>query len=394
MERLYLPIGGPLCISGTPLYDAGIPMTWARVRNHLISVLGISAVFLVLWPFYSQIDSVTAAGLLLLVVLFAAIRLGTGPAMSASVLGVAYLNFFYLSEFDLRLAATDELVALAVFFLTSVMVGQLSARLQRRAVEAQNQEQKITRLYEELQSAFERNTALEADRRAEQFKAALLDAVAHDLRTPLTSIKAAGSALLQAQSHPAGETRELLEIVVEESDRLNHFIEDMIELARLERAVAGVEVSTEPMEEIISAAVARAKPLLAGHRVSVQCSPNLRPVACDGRAVSQVIFSLLENAAKYSPLGSEITVSAGGDEQAVRIAVEDEGAGILPEFREKIFEKFVRYRVDLNTTRPGLGLGLAIAKKIVEAHEGEIRIEDRDSGRGSRFVFTLPTRAA
>src|SRR5262245_29020519 len=314
---------------------------FGRIRNYLISALGTSAVFLILWPFYDRIDSVTAAGLLLLVVLFAAVRLGTGPAMLASCLAVAYLNFFYLPDFDLRLAATDELVALAVFLFTSVMVGQLSSRLQRRAIEAQTQEQKITRLYKELQSAFEKNTALEAERRAEQFKAALLDAVAHDLRTPLTSIKAAGSSMLQSQ--PSPEARELLEIVVEESDRLNHFIEDMIELARLERAVAGAEVSAEPMDEIVGAAIARAKPLLADHQVSVQCENSLRPVACDSRAVAQIIFSLLENASKYSPPGSSIGVFVNGNDETIQIAVEDEGAGVPPEFREKIFEKFVRY---------------------------------------------------
>jgi K+-sensing histidine kinase KdpD len=367
-------------------------MTFARSRPYLISALGTSAVFAFLYPFYDRIDSVTAAGLLLLFVLFAAVRLGTGPAMLASCLSVAYLNFFYLPEFGLRLAAADELVALAVFFFTSVMVGQLSSRLQRRAHEALAQEQKITLLYQELQSAFEKNTALEAGRRAERFKAVLLDAVAHDLRTPLTSIKAAGSSLLQSPPQSPAETRELLEIVIEESDRLNHFIEDMIELARLERSAPGSEISAEPMEEIIGAALSRAKLLLAGHHVTVQCAPGLRPVACDSRAVAQVIFALLENASKYSPPGSTISVSAVGDDVITRVAVEDEGPGVPPEFREKVFEKFVRYRVDLNTTRPGLGLGLAIAKKIVEVHNGDIRIEDTVNGTGSRFVFTLPVR--
>jgi two-component system sensor histidine kinase KdpD len=363
------------------------------IRDYAISLGVTSLVFLGLWPFYATIDSVTAAGLLLLVVLFSAVRLGTGPAMLAAILGVGYLNFFYLPDSEFQYVATDEIVALAIFFLTSVMVGQLSARLKRRAEEAQAQEQKITALYQELKNAFEKNTALEAGRRAEQFKAALLDAVAHDLRTPLTSIKAAGTSLLQSGQQPA-ESRELLEIVVEESDRLNHFIEDMIELARLERAATGAEVSTEPMDEIIAAAVSRAKPLLAEHSVQVACEPNLRPVACDSRAVAQIIFALIENASKYSPRGSSIGVAASSDSDSVRFSIEDQGPGIPADLREKIFDKFVRYSVDHHTTRPGLGLGLAIAKKIVEVHNGQIWVEDRAQGSGSRFVFTLPVRAA
>ena len=360
------------------------------IRDYAISLGSTTLVFLILWPFYTRIDSVTAAGLLLLVVLFSAVRLGTGPAMLAAFLGVGYLNFFYLPDSAFQYVATDEIVALAIFFFTSVMVGQLSSRLKRRAVEAQAQEQKITALYKELQDAFEKNTALEAERRAEQFKAALLDAVAHDLRTPLTSIKAAGSSMLQ--SGHLGENKELLEIVVEESDRLNHFIEDMIELARLERAAPGAEVSTEPMEEIIAAAISRAKPLLTGFRVQVDCPSNLPPVACDSRAVAQIIFALLENASKYSPRGSNIGVAAACDNGSVRLSVNDQGPGVPAELRERIFDKFVRYAVERHSMRPGLGLGLAIAKKIVEVHGGRIWVEDAATGSGARFVFTLPAR--
>ena len=363
----------------------GVPL-----RDYTISLVGTTLVFLVLWPFYAKIDSVTAAGLLLLVVLFSAVRLGTGPAMLASVLGVAYLNRFYLPDSSFRYIATDEIVALAIFFFTSVMVGQLSSRLKRRAVEAQAQEQKITALYQELQDAFEKNTALEAERRAEQFKAALLDAVAHDLRTPLTSIKAAGSSMLQ--SGHLGENKELLEIVVEESDRLNHFIEDMIELARLERTATGAEVSTEPMDEIIAAAISRAKSFLADHRVQVECAPHLPPVACDSRAVAQIIFALLENASKYSPRGSTIGVAAASENGSVKLSVNDQGPGVPAELRERIFDKFVRYAVERHSIRPGLGLGLAIAKKIVEVHGGKIWVEEGANRTGASFVFTLPAR--
>ena len=166
-----------------------------RLVRYLISIGGIPAVALLLWPFYPAVRGVTAATALLLVVLLVAMRWGTGPALVSSVLGVLYLNFFYvppLMKLQFQLAQGEDLVRLIAFLVTSILVGQLSSRAQRRA-------QTIQELNDELVASFDRASQLEAVKRSERLKSALLDSVTHDLRTPLTLIKPAATALIDVQ---------------------------------------------------------------------------------------------------------------------------------------------------------------------------------------------------
>ncbi|MGA7920428.1 MAG: DUF4118 domain-containing protein [Candidatus Acidiferrales bacterium] len=166
-----------------------------RLVRYLISIGGIPAVALLLWPFYPAVRCITAATALLLVVLLVAMRWGTGPALVSSVLGVLYLNFFYvppLMKLQFQLAQGEDLVRLIAFLVTSILVGQLSSRAQRRA-------QTIQELNDELVASFDRASQLEAVKRSERLKSALLDSVTHDLRTPLTLIKPAATALIDVQ---------------------------------------------------------------------------------------------------------------------------------------------------------------------------------------------------
>jgi K+-sensing histidine kinase KdpD len=370
-----------------------------RFVGYFGSVAGTLAVALILWPFYPDVRSVTAATALLVVVLLSATIWGMGPALVASVLGAVYLNFFYVQptlKFTLRIAAGDDLIALVAFLVASILVGQLSSRAQRRAREVQE-------LYDKLRSAFDRASQMEAIRQSERLKSALLDTVTHDLRTPLTSIKAAATALIDVwksgASTPAlarASEENLVRIIVQQSDRLNHFIEGMIELAKIE---AGEERGTQdanvsPIEDIIAAALARAADALRELRVTVDCEENLN-TAAKPKAIAQVLFSLLENAGKYAQPGTAVRIVATRHEaEGVQISVEDEGPGVPANLREKVFEKFFRSQVA--ERRPnrveGLGLGLAIARGIVEAYGGRIWAEDRSAGNvGARFVFTLPS---
>ena len=142
------------------------------------------------------------------------------------------------------------------------------------------------------------------------------------------------------------------------------------------------------------AALQRAEPMKRGHDVEVNIEADLPVVRVDERAVSEVVYTLVDNAAKYSPKGTSIRVTAQRyDEGMIKIAVEDRGEGIAVEVRERVFDKFFRATRDgdISTNRPsGTGMGLAIAKGIVEAHKGEIWIESGNGGKGTRVVFTLP----
>ena len=205
-----------------------------------------------------QINTTTVALGLLLAVLFIAALAGSRPAYLASIVGMLCFNYFFLPPIGtLTIAAPQNWIALGAFIITALVAGNLSERAKRRAEEAESRRQIIESLYEELQAAFERASQAEALRQSERLKSALLDAVTHDLRTPLTSIKASVTTLLaentdnqqtSKQQTPKPQTeeddftialdaedeRDLLEVINEETDRLNRFIESLVELARIE----------------------------------------------------------------------------------------------------------------------------------------------------------------
>jgi two-component system sensor histidine kinase KdpD len=291
-----------------------------------------------------------------------------------------------------------------VFFTTAMAVGQLSARAKQRAQEAEVAKSEIESLYRQLQDAFKQASHAEALKQSEKLKSALLDAVTHDLRTPLASIKASITTLIdeakgrtednQPVSLDAASRFEMLEIIDEESDRLNRFIGGLIEMARIEAGELGLRRRWGPIDEIVSAAIVRAEPVTQRHFVRINIEKELPVVRVDERAVSEVIYTLVDNAAKYSPEGSNIRINARrAGEDLIQVEVEDEGSGIAPELRDRVFEKFFRATRDgdITTRQPsGTGMGLAIAKGIVEAHEGKIWIEPGTGGKGTRVVFTLP----
>ncbi len=376
-----------------------------RWAGYVGAVLGTGAIAALLAPFHAQINSTTVALTFLLVVLFVALFWGSRPALLASVLGMLCFNFFFLPPlYTFSIAHSQNWVALTAFFTTALAVGQLSARAKRRAEEAEARKREIEGLYKELQSAFERASHAEALRQSERLKSALLDAVTHDLRTPLTSIKASITTLLDEargrieEGQPIAldtESRlEMLEVIDEESDRLNRFIGGLIDLARIEAGELHLRRRWGAVDEIISTALARAEPFTQGREVEVKIETELPVVRVDERAVSEVVYTLIDNAAKYSPAGANIKISAQRSEDGMIVmAVEDQGKGIAVDLHERVFDKFFRATRDgdISTHRPsGTGMGLAIAKGIVEAHGGKIWIESGAHGKGTKVLFTVP----
>jgi two-component system sensor histidine kinase KdpD len=255
-----------------------------------------------------------------------------------------------------------------------------------------------------LREAFERASHAEALKQSEKLKSALLDAVTHDLRTPLTSIKASATTLLsEIEAHSrdgeaieldANGRQELLEVIDEEADRLNRFVEGLMELARIEAGEMRLRKQWASVEEIIAATLNRARPLTQQHKMEVSLDRELPSVRVDERALAEVIYSLIDNAAKYSPPGTRIRVEAkSGNDETVTLKIEDEGPGIPIDLRERVFDKFFRATRAADSTRPstGSGMGLAIARGIVEAHGGRIWIEAAGGGQGTRVVVVFPT---
>lgn len=371
-------------------------LTVGKVRAALIAVGSVALTTILLLPFREFLNSTEVALTLLLVVLFSSTLFGSRAGLAAALSGIASFNFFFLPPFyTLSITGAENWVAFGAFIITAVIAGQLSGYARRRAEESEARQEKIERLYDELKDAFEQASDAEALRRSEKLKSALLDAVTHDLRTPLTSIKAAVTTLL---SEPAKadfdeeSRREFLEIIGEETDRLNEFIEGMVGLAKVEAGAVELRKSMSSVDEIVANAVERARNQLADHQLEVAIASDVPKLVVDAASISQVVFTLLDNAAKYSPQGARIRLSAyAAPPSSVRIVVEDQGDGIPKLDRDKVFDKFTRLGdQDIVSTGSGLGLGLTIARGIIESQGGRIWIEDGSRDFATRVVCELP----
>jgi K+-sensing histidine kinase KdpD len=363
----------------------------------MFAVCGVAVVTGALAPFNDRLSSTTVALTLLLIVLFAAAGWGSRPAILAALLGVAGFNFFFLPPFyTFTIEAPQNWIALTAFLITALVAGELSARAKRRAEEAEAGRREVERLYNEYRIAAERARQAEVFEQSERLKSALLDAVTHDLRTPLTSVKAAVTTLLDEADVTLDDEarREFLEIINEEADRLNYFVENMVELARIEAGAISLRRRWSSVEEIVAMARARADALTRNHRIEVEIESELPAARIDASLIAEVLYSLIDNAVKYSTAGSRIKISARrAENEMIMIAVEDEGRGIPEHLRERVFDKFFRATAEgaASLGRPkGLGMGLAIARGIVEAHGGRIWVESGADGVGALVAFTIP----
>ena len=353
-----------------------------------------------------RINPTTVALAFLLVILLVATLWGSGPAVFASLLGVVCFNFFFLPPFGtFAISAPDNWIAFLAFLVTAFTVGQLSARAKRRAEEAESAKRESERLYYELQDTFERSSQAKALKQSERLKSALLDAITHDLRTPLTSIKASATTMLadlyaserdnaEPQLDAEGQ-KEMLQVIDEEADRLDRFVEGLTKLARIEAGDMHLRMQWASIDEIVTAALKRAEPRTRTHRLEVWID-QLPLIKVDEHALAEVIYTLIDNAAKYSPAQSIIRIEATAAAGPVIISVEDSGPGIHPEVRQRVFEKFFRAMRDGDVgdrKTTGTGMGLAIARGIVEAHGGRIWIEDAQNLAGARFAIELPVNA-
>jgi two-component system, OmpR family, sensor histidine kinase KdpD len=226
---------------------------------------------------------------------------------------------------------------------------------------------------------------VEAARQNEVMKATLLDALAHEFTTPLTSIKAAASSILDEDR---AAQQELVTIIEEETDRLSSLVRETLRMARIEAGKLHLNKLVHTVSDLVAAALETVKPLMEDRPVQIEIPSDLPAVRVDFELIALTIRQLLTNALKYSNPDSPITVRASSAEGRVTISIRDRGAGIPDRERERIFEKF--YRVPDRADRvPGTGMGLHIAREIVRAHGGEIGVNSV-VGEGSEFFFTLP----
>jgi len=240
----------------------------------------------------------------------------------------------------------------------------------------------------ERTAAVEKLGKAEAAREGEKLRSAILDSVTHEFRTPLTAIKASATSLLSDTNLDSAQQHELITVINEETDRLDHLVGEAAEMAQLD--ANQVELQREPhhIREAIDRALEEAGQSVANHAMEIDIQDGLPLVSIDLERIKDVLLQLLENAGKYSPPGSPIHITAEADGRTLTVSVADRGPGIDDFEQSLIFDKFYRgknerYRVQ------GTGMGLAIAKAVVEAHSGAIAVTSQ-VGHGSVFSFTLP----
>ena len=241
----------------------------------------------------------------------------------------------------------------------------------------------------ERANTVEKLTKSEAARESDRLRSVLLDSVTHEFRTPLTSIKASAETLLSDANLDKPQRTDLLQVINEESDRLNRLVGEAGEVAQLDAHQLHFQFGAHPLREPVDRAIKNSQPVLRNHPVQISISPELPPARMDLERITEVISQLLDNAGKYSPANAPIHVSVELQGSEVVTSVADQGPGIDEMEQEMIFEKFYRGR-DQRMLLPGTGMGLPIAKAIVELHGGKIGVISQ-LGRGSVFHFSLPT---
>ncbi len=227
---------------------------------------------------------------------------------------------------------------------------------------------------------------------SERLRNSLLAAISHDLRTPLTALTGFAESLSLQKNLTPEKQQEIAQAIRESATRMHTLVNNLLDMARIQRGEIQLKMDWHSLEEVVGSAIRSLEPLLAGHKIITHIPPDLPLVQFDAVLIERVLANLLENAAKYTPSGSSVTISALIDRQTLIVSVVDNGSGLPPALHKKLFDKFTRGETESATS--GVGLGLAICKAIVEAHHGKIsahNLADNTTDQsGAAFVFELP----
>jgi two-component system sensor histidine kinase KdpD len=291
-----------------------------------------------------------------------AVLFGRGPSIAGSALSVLAFDFFFTRPYH-RFSVADQhyLLTFAMMFVVGLLTSGLTLRVRRGQLEAT--------------------------------RSALLSSVSHDLRTPLAAITGAATTLRdEAAALDAGQRGELLDAICEEAERMERLVGNLLDMTRVQSGALQVKREWIPVEEVIGSALNRTEAKLEGRPVTTTLPPDLPLVAVDPVLLEQVLVNLLENAAKHTPAGTPVEVSARATAAEVTIDVADRGPGLPPGGEDgRLFEKFFRGPASVNVVA-GAGLGLAICQGMMRALGGTIAAQNR-AGGGALFRLRLPVPA-
>jgi K+-sensing histidine kinase KdpD len=356
------------------------PLPRGAVAGVLFSAFAVAAVTVLIFGLRTFTPVLSLGVLYIFAVLPVAVGWGLAYAIPVSIASMLAFNFFFLPPIHtFTLSDSENWFALAVYLVTGVVVSELAARARRRALEAEERERAAAELAEKTVEA-------EALRRSDAAKTALLRAVSHDLRSPLTAIKAAAEGLENnALRLGSSDRAELLAAIRLETERLDRLVANLLDLSRLEVGAVNANPELWSVDELVGRAVDGVGPEAA--RVSVSLPDHVPFVEVDAGQIERALVNLLENALKFSAPAGRVSIAVDVVAREVVVAVRDEGIGLAQADLETIFEPFQRGTG--GSARVGAGLGLAIVRGFAQANGGRVWAESND--RGASFSLALPT---
>jgi two-component system sensor histidine kinase KdpD len=366
------------------------PPAWLGI---IAALAAVAAGTLLVYPLKSVAPVVSLGVVYLPGILLISIVWGLRPALLASVASAVAFNFFYIPPLHRFMIADEQnWVGLATFAIVAVVSSTVAGLARSRAVEAERGREAAHRALADAAALARERDQMQAEmveaealRRSDELKTALLRSISHDLRTPLTSIIAGGSALA-LETLTVAERIELSETIVGEGERLSHLVENLLDMSRLEAGKAEPHRENIDLNEVLDGARATvARP----ESIRVAINADLPMVDADAVQLERAFANLFENAVRYGE-GKPVSVISTVLDGEIAVRVADQGPGIPESERERIFEPFQRGTA--NGGLRGSGLGLAIAKGFVEANRGDIAVESV-SGQGVSFVVSLPRAA-
>jgi two-component system sensor histidine kinase KdpD len=375
----------PLRLSGEP------PSLWLGL---IASILTVAVATALVYPLKEIAPAVSLGVVYILAVLLVSTFWGLRLGLATAILSGLAFNWFHIPPVGrFTIAADRDLVAFVVFAIVAIAAGTLAELARSRASEAERGREQAARALAELEELTRERDRMQAEaieaaalRRSDELKTALLRAVSHDLRTPLTAIIAAGAAL-DSPSITAEERHELSEGVVEEGGRLSRLVENLLDVSRLESGNAEPHREQVAVADLLEAARRSIGP--AGEAVRLAPDEELPPLSADPAQLERAFANLLENGVVHGE-GQPVVVRSRLVGPRIVVRVVDRGPGIAERDRERIFEPFYR---SAGGGSNGSGLGLAIARGFIEANGGEVTVESLP-GQGSSFVVAFPADEA
>lgn len=351
--------------------------SWASCRPYVMAVSIVALATLLAWLLQAYVSLPNLVLLFVLAVVWVAFVAGQRASVLASVLasiayGVLYIPWAFLDAAE----SSQYLITAFLTMALSLFISQLTTRWRDKALESAERARELDRLYRYTRE-------LETER----LRNSVLSALSHDLRTPLASLVGASSSLLSAElSLSASARQDMVELIYDESRRMQVLVENLLEMARLESGPVQLQQDWQALEEILGVVLAVWRRQLAPRIIVVNLPDELPLLRFDPRLIERVLANVLENIGKYTPPTTLVEITAIIDDNAVALVISDDGPG-FNEAPNKLFDKF--YRGDTASAASGAGLGLAICRSIMEAHRGHISAQQR-TPHGAIFQMSLP----